>query len=80
MADVLQVPVETLANSELSAQGAAMGAGVACGAYASYDEAIEKAVRVGETVYPRPEFAEVYKRKYARYERALEALKTFGEV
>ena len=79
MADVLQVPVETLANSELSAQGAAMGAGVACGAYASYDEAIEKAVRVGETVYPRPEFAEVYKRKYARYERALEALKTFGE-
>ena len=78
MADVLGVPVETLANSELSAQGAAMSAGVAAGVYEDFDDAIARAVRLGETVEPRPDRVETYRRKYARYERALEALATFG--
>ena len=79
MADVLGVPVETLANTELSAQGAAMSAGVAAGVYSDFDDAIAQAVRLGETVNPRPERVETYRRKFARYERALEALAVFGK-
>lgn len=79
MADVLGVPVETLANTELSAQGAAMSAGVAAGIYSDFDDAIAQSVRLGETVYPRPERVEIYRRKFERYERALEALAVFGK-
>ena len=78
MADVLGVPVETLANSELGCQGAAMAAGVAAGVYADYDDAIARSVRVGEVVEPRPQYAGLYREKFAAYERALEALKVFG--
>ena len=55
-----------------------MAAGVASGAYASIEDAIERSVRVGETVEPRPAYVELYREKYARYERALEALAVFG--
>lgn len=78
MADVLGVAVETLANTELGCQGAAMAAGIAAGAYADYDDAIARSVRMGEVVMPRPEHALTYREKYATYERALEALKVFG--
>ena len=78
MADVLGVPVETLANTELGCQGAAMAAGVAVGAYADYDDAIARSVRVGEIVEPRPEHVDLYRQKFAAYERALEALRSFG--
>ena len=78
MADVLGVPIETLANTELGCQGAAMAAGVAAGVYASPEDAIAASVRIGETVEPRPEYAGLYREKYARYERALEALAVFA--
>ena len=78
MADVLGVPVETLANTELGCQGAAMAAGVAVGAYADYDDAIARSVRVGEIVEPRPAYVDLYRQKFAAYERALEALRSFG--
>lgn len=78
MADVLGVPVETLANTELGCQGAAMAAGVAVGAYADYDDAIAHSVRVGEIVEPRPAYVDLYRQKFAAYERALEALRSFG--
>ena len=78
MADVLGVPVETLANTELGCHGAAMAAGVAAGVYADYDDAIARSVRVGEVVEPRPEYVGLYAKKYAAYERVLEALKVVG--
>ena len=70
--------METLANTELGCQGAAMAAGVAAGVYADYDDAIARSVRVGEVVEPRPEHVGLYREKFARYERVLEALKVLG--
>lgn len=78
MADVLGVPVETLANTELGCQGAAMAAGIAVGIYADYDDAIARSVHVGEVVEPRLEYVQLYREKFAAYERALEALRTFS--
>ena len=78
MADVLGVPVETLDNTELGCQGAAMAAGIAAGVYADYDDAIARSVRVGEVVEPRPAYVGLYREKFAAYRRALEALRVFG--
>lgn len=77
MTDVLGIPVSTMEGTELSAQGAAMGAGVASGAFSSLDEAIDAMVRVGREFRPDPERAAVYDRKYEAYLRALDALETF---
>ena len=77
MADVLQMPVEILGGSELSALGAAMGAGVACGLFPGLSDAADRMTRVADTIYPRAEFAAIYEMKYAAYERALEALAVF---
>lgn len=77
MADVLNMPVETLASSELSAQGAAMGAGVACGIFSSLQEAVDSMVQVGEVFYPRERYVLHYSKKFAAYEKALKALDMF---
>ncbi len=49
-ADVLQIPIETIENKELGAQGAAMAAGIGVGIYKDYSDAIEKTVRVTNKV------------------------------
>jgi L-xylulokinase len=77
MADVLQMPMETLRGRELSARGAAMGAGVACGEFSGLEEAVRRMVHVGRVYAPRPEFADVYARKFARFKRAVNALDAF---
>lgn len=77
MADALNMPIDTLQSSQLSAQGAAMGAGVACGIFSSLEDAAAQMVQTGETFYPRPAYAEHYRKKFARFEKALEALAFF---
>lgn len=77
MADVLQIPVETLASSQLSAQGAAMGAGVACGRFGSLQDAVDNMLCMGEVFLPRKEYAQVYAKKFAAFEQALRALDVF---
>ena len=32
-----------------------------------YREAIEKTVKITKTIYPRPEYKEIYEEKYATY-------------
>ncbi len=73
-ADILQLPVEVPAGSELGALGAAIGAAVAVGLYESYPAACEAMVRIERCREPDPGVAEVYGRKYARYRRLLEVL------
>lgn len=84
MADVVQMPMETLRGRELSAQGAAMGAGVACGEFSGLEDAVRRMVHVGRVYAPRLEYADVYARKFARFEKAVIALDAFhtdvGEV
>ncbi|MCP1110413.1 FGGY-family carbohydrate kinase [Ohessyouella blattaphilus] len=80
MSDVLQISIETLAGDEPGAKGAAMGAGVACGVFASLEEAVEKMVNIGKTYYPRKEYADIYARKFKRYEAALQAVDMLAET
>lgn len=77
MADAIQMPVEVLQNSELSAQGAAMAAGIGVGLFKNHHDAVEKMVKIGGVFIPDPSRAAVYAQKFAAFEKALKALELF---
>lgn len=73
-ADALQIPIDTIGDKELGAQGAAMAAGIAAGIYKDYQEAVDKTVTITKTVYPRAEYKEIYEIKYKTYRAVIEGL------
>lgn len=73
-ADALQIPVETVADKELGALGAAMAAGIAAGVYQDYQEAVKRTVKITNKVMPRQDYKEIYEQKYAAYRGVLEGL------
>lgn len=73
-ADVLGLPVETIATEELGALGAAMAAGVAAGVFDGLPDTVARMVRVQGLFAPNPEAKAVYDRKYKRWARVADAL------
>ena len=73
-ADTLQIPIDVVGDKEIGAQGAAVVAGIAAGVYKDYDDAISRTVRITKTVYPRPEYADIYKKKYETYRAVIDSL------
>ncbi len=73
-ADVFQTPVEVPEGTELGALGAAIAAGVACGAHASYQDAIEAMVRFSRCQQPEPARKELYDGKYELHRKTIAAL------
>lgn len=73
-ADVLQLPIDVIEDKELGAQGAAIAAGIAAGIYPDYKTAIDKTVKISKTVYPRPEYKEIYEEKYETYRAVIDSL------
>ena len=76
-ADIFQVPVEIPDGSELGALGAAIAAAVACGLHPSYEAAVAAMTRVARRHEPNPALRGVYALRYAKYLKAVEALKEF---
>ncbi len=76
-ADALKLPIESVAARELGALGSAIIAGVACGAFAGYPEAVRAMVHVSGRTEPTARGMEAYEGKYARYRRAIESLGAF---
>jgi L-xylulokinase len=72
--DALQIPIDVIEDKELGAQGAAIAAGIAAGIYKDYNDGIEKTVKITKTVQPRPEYKEIYEKKYQTYRRVIEGL------
>ena len=79
MSDALQMPIETLAGSELSAKGAAICAGIGCGLFEDFSAAVKQMVKVGKTYTPRKDYTQIYQRKFAKYLKALNAIDYFHE-
>lgn len=73
-ADALQIPVDVIEDKELGAQGAAIAAGIAVGMYDGYEDGIRKTVNITKTINPRPEYKEIYEKKYQAYRRVIEGL------
>src|SRR6266487_328851 len=75
LTDVLGVELVTTNAHEGPAFGAALLAGVACGAYHSIQQACDSMVRLVEHTEPRPEIEQVYARRYETYRALYPALK-----
>ena len=73
-ADVMKLPVECVDVRETGAAGCAVICAAACGGSANVEEAVKRMCRVKPPVFPDPEKAAVYDRKYERYCRTIEAL------
>ena len=73
-ADALQIPIDVVGEKELGALGAAIAAGVSTGIYADYEEGIRRTVQITKTVYPRPEYKEIYEKKYETYRKVIDGL------
>ena len=73
-ADIMQLPVETVAAQEAGALGCAIAAASAVGEYSSLDTAIQGMTEIREAVMPNRSLAEQYDKKYKLYVRTIECL------
>jgi len=73
-ADCFQIPVEIPAGTELGALGAAIAAGVACGCYSSYVEAVQAMTSIARRHDPNPANKEIYAAKYEHYKKIIATL------
>jgi xylulokinase len=73
-ADVLGVPVVTLATEEQACLGAAILAGTAVGLYPSPEDAGQKLVKVTDRWEPHPEVKSIYDFGYEMYVRLYESV------
>ena len=81
IANVLNLKVDVIESEEGPGLGGAMLAAVACGVYASVEEAAEKIVRVVDTIEPEPELVEKYEERYRKFARIYPTVKElFGEI
>ncbi|MGL4346248.1 MAG: xylulokinase, partial [Cellulosilyticaceae bacterium] len=76
IANVLNVKVDIIASEEGPALGAAILAAVACGEYASIEEATSKLVKVIDTVEPDAEIAAKYEARYMQFKEIYPACQT----
>lgn len=79
-ADTLQLPMEVTDGNELGARGAALAAGIGVGLYSNYDEAVREAVSVVRVHEPDKANTPVYLKRYAEYQRLVEAMKESWEA
>lgn len=75
VANVLNIKVDVIKSEEGPALGGAMLAAVACGEYASVEEAANKIVEIVDTVDPEPELAAKYEERYRKFAQIYPAMK-----
>jgi xylulokinase len=75
VASVLGIPLERTAVEEGSAFGAALLGGIAAGIFRDPAEAVERCVRVRETIEPVPEWQDAYGELYARFRKLYPTLR-----
>ena len=81
VANIFNIKVDVLENEQGPGLGGAILAAVACGEYATVEEAAEKLVKVVETVEPDPELAAKYEAKYQQFRKIYPTVKAlFKEI
>ncbi|MDD2969009.1 MAG: xylulokinase [Lachnospiraceae bacterium] len=74
-ANILNIELDLIESEEGPGYGGAMLAAVACGEYASVEEAAEKLVKVVNTVKPDPELVAKYEAQYQKFRQIYPAAK-----
>ena len=67
LANVLGIPLDTMATEQGPGYGAAILAMVCCGAFASVQQAAQALVQVKDTVEPQPDLVARYEAKYQKF-------------
>lgn len=80
VADILNIKVDIPKSEEGPSMGGAMLAAVACGEYASVEEAAEKIVEIVDTVEPILENAARYEKQYQKFRRIYPTVKELFPV
>jgi xylulokinase len=80
MANVLNLKVDVIESEEGPALGSAMLAAIACGEYASVEEAASKIVKVVETVEPEAELVAKYEDRYQKFVQIYPTVKNLFDV
>lgn len=80
IANVLNIKVNIIESEEGPGLGGAMLAAVACGEYASVEEAAEKIVKVIDTVEPDAALAAKYDAKYAKFKEIYPTVKALYDT
>ncbi|NLL79718.1 MAG: xylulokinase [Clostridiales bacterium] len=75
IANILNIKVDVIESEEGPALGGAMLAAVACGEFASVEEAAEKLVKVVDTVEPEADLAAKYEARYQQFKAIYPACK-----
>ncbi len=75
IANILNIKVDVLENEEGPSMGGAMLAAVACGEYATVEDAAAAIVKVVDTVEPTPELAAKYEARYQAFRKIYPAVK-----
>ena len=75
IANVLNIDIDVIESEEGPGYGGAMLAAVACGEYASVEEAAEKLVKVIDTVKPDAEIAARYEERYRQFAQVYPTVK-----
>ena len=80
IANILNLKVDVIESEEGPALGGAMLAAVACGEYASVEEAAAKIVKIIDTVEPTSELVERYEARYQQFKQIYPACKPIFEA
>lgn len=75
IANVMNLKVDVIESEEGPGYGAAILAAVGCGIYPDVQNAVDKLVRVVETVEPEPELVDKYEKQYQKFRAYYPALK-----
>lgn len=79
--NIFGIKVDLLESEEGPAMGGAMLAAVACGEYASVEDAASRLVKVVKTIEPEPELTAKYEQKYRQFAKIYPAMKqVFAEL
>jgi L-xylulokinase len=73
-ADILGLPIETVAVNETGALGCAIATAVAVGDYPTLAEAAKRMTSIAPAVLPNPAMKALYDRRYALYKKTIECL------
>ena len=75
IANIMNLKVDVIESEEGPALGGAMLAAVACGEYASVEEAAEKIVKIVRTVEPEADLVAKYEERYQQFKKIYPACK-----
>lgn len=80
LANVLNLKIDIPANEEGPSLGAAILAAVACGEYKNVEEAVEKIIKVAETVEQETELVEKYESRYETFKQIYPACRAIYDI